>query len=165
MLIIGELINCTRKKVGEAAAKRDAEFFRDLARKQGLSFGLYIQDVDSGETNTSRYGVQAFRGVPQRVWKVDMETGKKTLVRGVEAIGTPLTSIRKIVATGNDYKVFNGFCGAESGMVPVSAVASSALISEIETQRGTEPPRAGPMISPPPLPALPQGKGAPPAAR
>ena len=34
MLIIGELINCTRKKVGEAAEKRDEEFFRDLARKQ-----------------------------------------------------------------------------------------------------------------------------------
>jgi len=26
VLIIGELINCTRKKVGEAAKKRDAEF-------------------------------------------------------------------------------------------------------------------------------------------
>ena len=47
MLIIGELINCTRKKVGEAAAKRDAEFFRDLARKQ-VEGGANFLDVNGG---------------------------------------------------------------------------------------------------------------------
>jgi 5-methyltetrahydrofolate--homocysteine methyltransferase len=47
MLIIGELINCTRKKVGEAAQKRDAEFFRDLARKQA-SAGAHMLDVNAG---------------------------------------------------------------------------------------------------------------------
>ena len=47
MLIIGELINCTRKKVGEAAAKRDAEFFKELARKQA-SAGADILDVNGG---------------------------------------------------------------------------------------------------------------------
>jgi 5-methyltetrahydrofolate--homocysteine methyltransferase len=47
MLIIGELINCTRKKVGEAAQKRDAEFFRDLARKQA-SAGAHMLDVNGG---------------------------------------------------------------------------------------------------------------------
>ncbi|MEW6777890.1 MAG: TldD/PmbA family protein [Bdellovibrionota bacterium] len=134
---------------------------REETRRQGRSFGLYIEDVDSGETNTSRYGVQAFRGVPRRVWKVDAATGEKTLVRGVEMIGTPLASIRKILVTGDDYKVFNGFCGAESGMVPVSAVAPSALISEIETQRPTEPPRAPPILAPPPLPPVPAAKVVP----
>jgi cobalamin-dependent methionine synthase I len=47
MLIIGELINCTRKKVGEAAQKRDAEFFKDLARKQALA-GAHMLDVNAG---------------------------------------------------------------------------------------------------------------------
>jgi cobalamin-dependent methionine synthase I len=47
MLIIGELINCTRKKVGEAAQKRDAEFFKDLARKQA-SAGAHMLDVNGG---------------------------------------------------------------------------------------------------------------------
>lgn len=47
MLIIGELINCTRKKVGEAAEKRDAEFFRDLARKQATA-GAHLLDVNGG---------------------------------------------------------------------------------------------------------------------
>jgi len=45
MLIIGELINCTRKKVGEAAQKRDVEFFKDLARKQA-SAGAHMLDVN-----------------------------------------------------------------------------------------------------------------------
>jgi len=47
MLIIGELINCTRKKVGEAARKRDAAFFRDLARKQAEA-GAHMLDVNGG---------------------------------------------------------------------------------------------------------------------
>lgn len=47
MLIIGELINCTRKKVGEAAQRRDEEFFRDLARKQ-VAAGAHVLDVNGG---------------------------------------------------------------------------------------------------------------------
>jgi 5-methyltetrahydrofolate--homocysteine methyltransferase len=47
MLIIGELINCTRKKVGEAAQRRDAEFFQDLARTQA-SAGAHMLDVNGG---------------------------------------------------------------------------------------------------------------------
>lgn len=47
MLIIGELINCTRKKVGEAAQRRDEEFFRDLARKQ-VAAGAHALDVNGG---------------------------------------------------------------------------------------------------------------------
>jgi cobalamin-dependent methionine synthase I len=45
MLIIGELINCTRKKAGEAALKRDTDFFRDLAQKQ-VRAGAHMLDVN-----------------------------------------------------------------------------------------------------------------------
>lgn len=45
MLIIGELINCTRKKVGEAARNRDAEFFRQLARTQ-IAAGAHMLDLN-----------------------------------------------------------------------------------------------------------------------
>jgi cobalamin-dependent methionine synthase I len=47
MLIIGELINCTRKKVGAAAAARDEEFFKDLARQQ-VEAGADMLDVNGG---------------------------------------------------------------------------------------------------------------------
>jgi hypothetical protein len=53
----------------------------------------------------------------------------------VEFVGTPIGSLNRIVAAGDQVAVFNGFCGAESGYVPVSTVAPAVLISEIELQR------------------------------
>lgn len=47
MMIIGELINCTRKKVGEAARNRDGDFFRETARKQ-IEAGAHALDVNGG---------------------------------------------------------------------------------------------------------------------
>jgi predicted Zn-dependent protease len=105
------------------------------AKRQEKPFGLLIRDVTGGNTDTSGYAYQAFKGQPRLVYKVDAKTGAETLVRGVEIVGTPLLSINKIIATGDDPRVFNGYCGAESGFVPVSTVAPTVLVSEIELQR------------------------------
>src|SRR5262249_21937498 len=70
-------------------------------RRQGKPFGLVIRDITGGSTNTTSYGYQAFKGTPRLVYKVDAKTGGETLVRGVEMVGTPLTSINKIVATSD----------------------------------------------------------------
>lgn len=51
-------------------------------------------------------------------------------MRGVERVGTPLSSVSRVLATP-----FNGYCGAESGYVPVSTVAPAVLMGEIELQR------------------------------
>lgn len=107
----------------------------DEARRANKPYALIIRDITGGNTNTSTYGYQAFKGVPRMVYRIDVKTGKEELVRGVEIVGTPLTSINKIVATGDEYGIFNGFCGAESGYVPVSTVAPAALITELELQR------------------------------
>jgi hypothetical protein len=50
-------------------------------------------------------------------------------------VGTPLSSFSKIIATSDKQEVFNGYCGAESGSVPVSAVAPEILVSEIEIEK------------------------------
>src|SRR5438874_9733538 len=105
------------------------------AKRQEKPFGLLIRDVTGGNTDTSGYAYQAFKGQPRLVYKVDAKTGAETLVRGVEIVGTPLLSINKIIATGDDRRVFNGYCGAESGFVPVSTVAPTVLVTEIELQR------------------------------
>jgi 5-methyltetrahydrofolate--homocysteine methyltransferase len=47
MLIIGERINSTRKKIGEAVQKLDADFIRDEARKQ-IAAGAHVLDVNGG---------------------------------------------------------------------------------------------------------------------
>jgi predicted Zn-dependent protease len=119
----------------------DAELKRMLiaeAKRQGKQYGLIIRDITGGNTNTSSFGYQAFKGVPRRVFRVDVRDGSETLVRGVEIVGTPLSAMNKILATGQTQGVFNGFCGAESGSVPVSTVAPAALLQEIELQRVVE---------------------------
>jgi hypothetical protein len=108
------------------------------ARRQGKPFALLIRDITGGNTNTTSFGYQAFKGTPRLVFKVDTKTGQETLVRGVEIVGTPLSSINRILATGDTEGVFNGFCGAESGMVPVSTVSPAVLLQEIELQRSLE---------------------------
>ncbi len=125
------------------------------ARRQGKPYGLVIHDITGGNTNTTSYGYQAFKGTPRLVSRVDAETGEETLVRGVELVGTPLASVNKVLATGDAPRVFNGFCGAESGYVPVSTVAPALLVGEIELQRVARAMERGPLLpspwqSPPP---------------
>jgi len=105
------------------------------ARRQGKPYALVIRDISGGNTNTGSWGYQAFKGTPRMVTRIDVATGKEELVRGVELVGTPLASVNKLLATSDVTGVFNGFCGAESGYVPVSTVAPWALVSELELQR------------------------------
>ncbi len=73
--------------------------------------------------------------IPIVVYRVYADGRPDELVRGVDIVGTPLASFEKILATSDRPEVFNGYCGAESGIVPVSAVSPALLVSEIETQR------------------------------
>ncbi|MFO0748104.1 MAG: metallopeptidase TldD-related protein [Myxococcota bacterium] len=114
-------------------------------RRQGRPFGLILRDLAGGSTNTSSFGYQAFKGEARTVYKVDAATGEETLVRGVDLVGTPLATLGKIIAASDQVGVFNGYCGAESGMVPVSAVAPSILFSEVELQRTARPRSRGPI--------------------
>lgn len=127
-------------------------------RRQGKPYGLIVETIWGGATNTSNYGFQAYKGMPRVAWRVDAETGKEELVRGFEIVGTPLSSINRIVATSDRYGVFNGYCGAESGSVPVSTVAPDALFEEMELQRAEEGKERLPVLPPPWAPAV---RGAP----
>jgi predicted Zn-dependent protease len=118
-------------------------------RRQGKPYGLIIRDILGGSTNTASIGSQTFRGQPTLVYRVDAQTGAESLVRGVEMVGTPLSSVAKIVATSDTVGVFNGFCGAESGMVPVSTVAPAVLFTEIELQRAQRTSERPPILPPP----------------
>jgi len=121
----------------------------DECKKRGKPFGFYIKSITSGETNTSKYGFQAFKGAPILVYKVYADDGREELLRGVDIVGTPLTSINNIMAAANDYKVFNGYCGAESGFIPVSTIAPSVLVSEIELQKTGKEKKKPPILPPP----------------
>ncbi len=137
----------------ESDTKYSKEKLKELlieeVKRQNKPFGLLIKRMKGGETNTSSYNFQAYRATPVAIYKVDPKTGEETPVRDVEIVGTPLVSINKIIATGDDYSVFNGFCGAESGYIPVSTVAPSILVSEIELQRKSSKKEKLPLLPPP----------------
>lgn len=143
---MANLIVESKKRVSEADLKKQliAE-----AKRQGKPFGLLIRDITGGNTNTTGFGYQAFKGTPRMVYRVDVKTGQETLVRGVEIVGTPLSAMNRIMATGTLEGVFNGFCGAESGMVPVSTVAPAVLLQELELQRALEGRDRPPLIQSP----------------
>jgi TldD protein len=105
------------------------------AKKQGKAYGLYFEDISSGFAVTTRSSPQAFQVIPLVVYRVYVDGRPDELVRGVSIVGTPQAALKRILATGDKSEVFNGECGAESGTVPVSAVAPAMLVSEMETQK------------------------------
>jgi TldD protein len=121
----------------------------DLVKAQGKPFGLLIDDIAGGFTFTGRQQPQAFQVLPLVVYKVYADGRPDQLVRGVDIVGTPLVSLTKIVATGDTPDIFNGYCGAESGSVPVAAVAPAILISEMEVQKKETSTDKPPILPPP----------------
>ena len=128
----GNLIVTSTRMVPEAELRKEliAE-----AKKQGKAYGLYFEDISSGFAVTTRSSPQAFSVIPLVVYRVYVDGRPDELVRGVSIVGTPLAAMKSILATGDRSEVFNGICGAESGSIPVSAVAPAMLLSELETQK------------------------------
>jgi len=119
----------------------------DEVKAAGKPFGLLFQDIQGGFTFTGRFAPNAFNVTPIMVYRV-LPDGREELVRGVDLIGTPLTAFSRIEAADDQLDVFNGTCGAESGGVPVSAVAPDVLVGQIEVQK-----KAQSQERPPVLPA------------
>jgi predicted Zn-dependent protease len=121
----------------------------ELIRQQNKPYGLLIDDIAGGFTFTGRGQPQAFQVEPLVVYKVFPDGRPDELVRGVDIVGTPLAALTKIVATGDTPEVFNGYCGAESGYVPVSAAAPAILTSELEVQKKQTSTDRPPILPPP----------------
>lgn len=104
-------------------------------QRQGRTYGYYFKDVVGGFTLTDRFNPNAFNIFPTEVYRIYADGRPDELVQGVDLIGTPLAMFAEITAAGNETGVFTGFCGAESGSVPVSAVAPALFVRRIETQK------------------------------
>jgi len=150
----GNLIVTSTKTEPESVLRKQ---LIDEAKKQGKPYGLYFEDISSGFAVTTRSSPQAFSVVPLVVWRVYVDGRPDELVRGVSIVGTPLAAMKRIQATSDKSEVFNGECGAESGTVPVSAVAPAMLLSELETQRVQQGTARPPIL---PIPGATQGTGA-----
>ena len=116
---------------------------RDLRRRllaeiksQGKPYGFIIDDITGGFTFTGRSTPNAFVVKPVGIMRVWADGRPDELIRGADLIGTPLVAFSQVLAASDQTAVFNGYCGAESGYVPVSASAPDLLLSELEIQRG-----------------------------
>ncbi|HMF62851.1 MAG TPA: metallopeptidase TldD-related protein [Edaphobacter sp.] len=142
----GNLIVTSTKTVSD---KELRQMLIDEAKKQGKAYGLYFEDISSGFAVTTRRSPQAFQVIPLVVYRVYVDGRPDELVRGVSIVGTPQAALNRILATDNKQEIFNGICGAESGSIPVSAVAPAMLVSEIETQRQAQGTARPPILPPP----------------
>lgn len=98
-------------------------------------YGYLFMDVIGGFTTTDRFMPNAFNIFPTEVYRVYVDGRPDELVRGVDLIGTPLAMFAGITAADDRSEIFTGFCGAESGSVPVTAISPSLFVKRIETQR------------------------------
>jgi TldD protein len=142
----GNLIVTSSKMVSNAELRVQ---LIELIKAQGKPYGLLIDDIAGGFTFTGRGQPQAFQVLPLVVYKVFPDGRPDELVRGVDIVGTPLAALTKIVATGDTPEVFNGYCGAESGSVPVSAASPAILTSELEVQKKESSTDRPPILPPP----------------
>lgn len=137
------LIVDSKKKVSDAEMRK---MLVDEVKRQNKPYGLYFEQVTGGYTTTRRRGLQAFTVIPLVVYRVYPDGRPDEMVRGADIVGTPLASFSRILATSDRDEVFNGYCGAESGSVPVSAISPALLVSEIEIQRKPEGKDLGPIL-------------------
>jgi hypothetical protein len=117
-------------------------------KKAKKPYGLFFDDITGGFTFTSRAVPNSFSVMPTVVYRVYPD-GREELVRGLDLIGTPLIAFSKISAADDQTGVFDGVCGAESGSVPVSAVAPGLLLDQIEVQRKEKSQKPKPILPDP----------------
>ncbi len=142
----GNLIVTSTQTVPEPSLRQK---LIDEVKKQNKPYGLYFDDIQGGFTLTARSLPQAFQVLPVIVYKVYADGRPDELVRGVDIVGTPLAALTRILMTGDQEHVFNGVCGAESGQVPVAAVAPAMLFSEMEVQKRAHAHERPPILPPP----------------
>ena len=119
-----------------------------MVARDGKDFGLLFDRIQGGFTITRRELPNVFTVTPTVVYRINLD-GSEEMVRGVNLIGTPLTAFSRIEAAGDDFQVFNGTCGAESGAVPVATVSPSILVSQIEVQKRSTAQTRLPILPPP----------------
>ncbi len=125
------------------------EMLIEECKKQGKPFGLIFKDISGGFTFTGRGIPQVYQVTPLVVYRVYTDGRPDELVRGADLIGTPLVSFSKILAASDRVEVFNGYCGAESGPIPVSLSAPSILTGQIEIQKKEKSADRPPLLPPP----------------
>jgi predicted Zn-dependent protease len=114
----------------------DAKSYEDLkkelieaAKKERLQYGVMIKALEAGG------GRGGGLGNPVLTYKVYVADGREELIRGVGIGGLSVQSLRHIQAAGRDEFIANRLTGNNNFPTPVSVVAPSVLLEELELER------------------------------
>jgi TldD protein len=143
----GNLIVTATHTVDRATLRK---MLLDEVKQQGKPYGMLFKELDGGFTMTERFSPQAFKLLPVMVYRIYPD-GREELVRGADLEGTPLTALGDIRAAADDLETFNGYCGAESGFVPVSASSPSLLVAHVEVTKKAKGDTKPPVLPAPPI--------------
>jgi TldD protein len=111
---------------GKSYDELKQELIKSCKREQ-LQFCLLVK----GLTPDGRSPI----GVPVLTYKVYVDDGREELVRGASASAIPIRSLREIEAVGNDTFVANRLGGSADVPTPMSVVAPSVLLEEMDLKR------------------------------
>ena len=99
----------------------------ELAKTERLQYGVMIKSIQAG----GRGGL----GSPVLTYKVYAADGREELIRGASIGSLSVQSLRHIQAAGSDAVVANRLTGSSGAETPVSVVAPSVLLEELEIER------------------------------
>ena len=106
-------------------------------KRQKKPFGMIVYETCGGETDTTSYDFQGFSGEISYATLLYPD-GREEAVRGVNFVGTPLLALNSIIGVGNKPVLENGYCGAESGYLPISTICPAILLRNLELQAKEE---------------------------
>ena len=138
------------KSSNEASFEELKENLIKLCELQGKKYGLLLKECGGGLALPEE---SFFKTYPAHVYRVYRD-GKIERVRSIYIVGTPYQILDNIIQTSDQYGLFNGTCGAESGWVPSTQTAPDALVKSLEVNtipKETYPEMRSPVIPKPKL--------------
>jgi TldD protein len=151
--------------------------FLDACKQNGNKWCLIVREMDNPvigvtqQDDLSELVMGAASGaatgdrLPLLVYRVNVEDGTESLIRGAHLAGLTLRAMRNIAGIGSDATPFNftlsqqtGFSGtalaafgsADSG-VPATVIAPSLLFDDVEVHGARGEPERLPLVPPPPI--------------
>jgi hypothetical protein len=112
-----------------------------LCRAERLPHGIVIKEL-----NASGSGL----GIPFLTYKVALNDGREQLIRGVNTTAFAARSLRHVQAAGNEPYAANRLAGITGAETPVSTVAPSVLLEELELKKTSGTQQRPLLLTPPP---------------
>lgn len=145
---VGRMGNMVVKSDKTMSTSELMEEFKNMCKGFDLEYGLIVEKMPEpkfakeNEMQMSYFFGQGQKSPgllpdPVTVYKVDLKTGKKELIRGCEFSGVTLRMMRDIVGTGDEEYVhsFLSVLTPFGSGIPTSVVSPSILVEEVELRK------------------------------